>query len=126
VHPSHLTRSRIRHDRVWRETMPASRAITPVQSSRYAVWAAVVRRRYPRWYDRRSPSRLLVRGPSTTPNGGWMQGPAMPRWGGGAHMATVTFDHVTKKYGDVLAVDDLNLAIADGEFMVLVGPSGCG
>ena len=41
-------------------------------------------------------------------------------------MATVTFDHVTKKYGDVLAVDDFNLAIADGEFMVLVGPSGCG
>jgi multiple sugar transport system ATP-binding protein len=41
-------------------------------------------------------------------------------------MATVTFDHVTKKYGEVLAVDDLNLAIADGEFMVLVGPSGCG
>jgi osmoprotectant transport system ATP-binding protein len=38
----------------------------------------------------------------------------------------VTFDHVTKKYGDVLAVNDLNLAINDGEFMVLVGPSGCG
>ena len=41
-------------------------------------------------------------------------------------MATVTFDHVTKRYGDVLAVDNLDLAIADGEFMVLVGPSGCG
>jgi multiple sugar transport system ATP-binding protein len=41
-------------------------------------------------------------------------------------MATVTFEHVTKKYGEVLAVDDLNLAITDGEFMVLVGPSGCG
>ena len=41
-------------------------------------------------------------------------------------MATVTFDHVTKKYGDVIAVNDLNLEIADGEFMVLVGPSGCG
>jgi multiple sugar transport system ATP-binding protein len=41
-------------------------------------------------------------------------------------MATVTFDNVTKRYGEVLAVDDLNLAIADGEFMVLVGPSGCG
>ncbi len=41
-------------------------------------------------------------------------------------MATVTFDHVTKKFGDVTAVDDLNLAIQDGEFMVLVGPSGCG
>jgi len=41
-------------------------------------------------------------------------------------MATVTFDHVTKKYGDVTAVHDFNLEIADGEFMVLVGPSGCG
>jgi multiple sugar transport system ATP-binding protein len=41
-------------------------------------------------------------------------------------MATVTFEHVTKKYGEVLAVNDLNLEINDGEFMVLVGPSGCG
>src|SRR5438445_622510 len=41
-------------------------------------------------------------------------------------MSTVTFENVTKKYGDVIAVDDLNLAINDGEFMVLVGPSGCG
>jgi multiple sugar transport system ATP-binding protein len=41
-------------------------------------------------------------------------------------MAPVTFDHVTKKFGGVTAVDDVNLAILDGEFMVLVGPSGCG
>ncbi len=41
-------------------------------------------------------------------------------------MATVTFDHVWKKYGEVIAVNDLNLEIHDGEFMVLVGPSGCG
>jgi len=41
-------------------------------------------------------------------------------------MATVTFDHVFKKYGEVIAVSDLNLEIKDGEFMVLVGPSGCG
>jgi multiple sugar transport system ATP-binding protein len=41
-------------------------------------------------------------------------------------MATVTFDHVTKRYDGTLAVDDLNLAVADGEFLVLVGPSGCG
>jgi len=41
-------------------------------------------------------------------------------------MATVTFDHVYKKYGDTTAVSDLNLEIKDGEFMVLVGPSGCG
>ena len=41
-------------------------------------------------------------------------------------MATVTFDHVWKRFGDFAAVKDLNLEIADGEFMVLVGPSGCG
>jgi multiple sugar transport system ATP-binding protein len=41
-------------------------------------------------------------------------------------MATVTFDHVVKKYGEVTAVEDFNLEIQDGEFMVFVGPSGCG
>ncbi len=41
-------------------------------------------------------------------------------------MATVTFDHVWKKFGEVVAVNDFNLEIQDGEFMVLVGPSGCG
>ena len=41
-------------------------------------------------------------------------------------MATVTFDHINKSYGDVHVVKDMNLAINDGEFMVLVGPSGCG
>jgi len=41
-------------------------------------------------------------------------------------MATVSFEGVTKRYGDVAAVRDLSLEINDGEFMVLVGPSGCG
>ncbi|MFZ3070051.1 MAG: sn-glycerol-3-phosphate ABC transporter ATP-binding protein UgpC [Anaerolineaceae bacterium] len=41
-------------------------------------------------------------------------------------MASVTYDHVWKKYGDVVAVQDLNLAVEDKEFLVLVGPSGCG
>jgi len=41
-------------------------------------------------------------------------------------MATVTFDHVWKRYGEVTAVKDLNLDIQDEEFLVLVGPSGCG
>ena len=41
-------------------------------------------------------------------------------------MASVTYDHVTKKYGDVLAVNDLDIKIKDKEFLVLVGPSGCG
>lgn len=41
-------------------------------------------------------------------------------------MASVTYDHVTKRFGDVVAVNDLTLEIEDGEFLVLVGPSGCG
>jgi multiple sugar transport system ATP-binding protein len=41
-------------------------------------------------------------------------------------MASVTFEHVTKRYGNVVAVNDLNLQIADQEFLVFVGPSGCG
>ncbi len=41
-------------------------------------------------------------------------------------MASVTFDHVYKRFGDVIAVNDLNIEIVDKEFLVLVGPSGCG
>lgn len=41
-------------------------------------------------------------------------------------MAEVTLENVTKRYGDVLAVDNMNLDIRDGEFVTLVGPSGCG
>ena len=41
-------------------------------------------------------------------------------------MARIEFRGVTKRYDDVLAVDDLTLDIADGELMVLLGPSGCG
>jgi ABC-type sugar transport system ATPase subunit len=41
-------------------------------------------------------------------------------------MASVTYDDVTKKFGDTVAVNGLELDINDGEFMVLVGPSGCG
>src|SRR5688572_16466098 len=41
-------------------------------------------------------------------------------------MASVTFQNVVKKYGDVMAVNDLNIHVEDKEFLVLVGPSGCG
>jgi len=41
-------------------------------------------------------------------------------------MARVRFDHVTKAFGDVIALRELDLEVYDGEFLVLVGPSGCG
>jgi len=41
-------------------------------------------------------------------------------------MAGVKYDHVTKAFGDVIAVNDLSIDIADKEFLVFVGPSGCG
>src|SRR5919107_3576511 len=41
-------------------------------------------------------------------------------------MAGVRFDHVTKRFSDVVAVDDLDLQVEDREFLVLLGPSGCG
>jgi ABC-type lipopolysaccharide export system ATPase subunit len=37
-------------------------------------------------------------------------------------MASVTFDHVVKQFGDVKAVNDLNVEVQDKEFLVLVGP----
>jgi multiple sugar transport system ATP-binding protein len=41
-------------------------------------------------------------------------------------MAGVIYDHVTKQFGEVKAVNDLTIDIQDKEFLVLVGPSGCG
>src|ERR1700737_1536487 len=42
-------------------------------------------------------------------------------------MAEIVLDHVDKIYpGGVKGVDGLSLEIGDGEFMVLVGPSGGG
>ena len=41
-------------------------------------------------------------------------------------MANVNLEAVSKEYGDVKAVEDMNLDIRDGEFVCLVGPSGCG
>jgi multiple sugar transport system ATP-binding protein len=41
-------------------------------------------------------------------------------------MAEVVFDGISKSFGKVEAVKDVNLHIKDREFTVLVGPSGCG
>ena len=41
-------------------------------------------------------------------------------------MANVRLDKVTKQFGAHTAVRDLSLDIADGEFFVLLGPTGAG
>ena len=41
-------------------------------------------------------------------------------------MASVKYEHVYKRYGDLVVINDLSIDIADKEFIVFVGPSGCG
>jgi NitT/TauT family transport system ATP-binding protein len=42
-------------------------------------------------------------------------------------VASITVEHLTKQYSSgTLALDDVNLEIAQGEFVAIVGPSGCG
>jgi putative spermidine/putrescine transport system ATP-binding protein len=44
----------------------------------------------------------------------------------GRNNAAVQFDAVTKRFGDVVALNEVSLGIGRGEFMTLLGPSGCG
>jgi multiple sugar transport system ATP-binding protein len=41
-------------------------------------------------------------------------------------MAEIRLEHLTKRFGSLVAVDDLDLTITDGSFVALLGPSGCG
>ncbi|HEV7268270.1 MAG TPA: ABC transporter ATP-binding protein [Falsiroseomonas sp.] len=41
-------------------------------------------------------------------------------------MSTVTFEGVSKRYGEVVALDTLDLRVEEGEFVSLLGPSGSG
>lgn len=41
-------------------------------------------------------------------------------------MASVTYENVYKRFGDVEVITDMNVEINDKEFVVFVGPSGCG
>jgi len=41
-------------------------------------------------------------------------------------MAEIRLEHLTKRFGSLVAVDDLDLTMPDGSFVALLGPSGCG
>jgi iron(III) transport system ATP-binding protein len=41
-------------------------------------------------------------------------------------MAEIRVAALTKRYGDVVAVDGISFEVRDGEFLTLLGPSGCG
>ncbi len=43
-----------------------------------------------------------------------------------ARTADIRLDHVTKRFDDVVAVDDVSVEIERGSFFALLGPSGCG
>ena len=38
----------------------------------------------------------------------------------------LVFDHVTKRFGALTAVNDVSFSVNKGEFFSLLGPSGCG
>jgi spermidine/putrescine transport system ATP-binding protein len=40
--------------------------------------------------------------------------------------AIITFQGITKRFGKMVAVDNVNLDVREGEFFALLGPSGCG
>lgn len=39
---------------------------------------------------------------------------------------TIDLQHVTKRFGGLIAVSDVSLQVQKGEFVAIVGPSGCG
>ena len=41
-------------------------------------------------------------------------------------MSRIVLEHIDKFYGENHVLKDINLTIEDGDFMTLLGPSGCG
>src|SRR5213083_2926257 len=46
--------------------------------------------------------------------------------GGATIVAGVELRNLTRRFGELHAVDGVNLSIREGELLVLLGPSGCG
>lgn len=64
-----------------------------------------------------------VTGPAAERDDGVAHGPAAE---GRAGVPAVEMHGISKRFGDVVAVDEVDLEIGDGEFFALLGPSGCG
>src|SRR6478752_5442816 len=71
--------------------------------------------------DHRGPAAANTRADHSAVSG---SGPFLR--GGESLMATVSLANLRKTFGKVTAVDDLSVDIADGEFFVILGPSGAG
>ena len=41
-------------------------------------------------------------------------------------MSIVQVNHLTKSFGDLLVLNDVSFTVGDGEFLCIVGPTGCG
>jgi len=53
-------------------------------------------------------------------------GPAEPGASNAARTPDVTLSGISKRYGDVVAIDHVDLEVAPGEFFTMLGPSGSG
>lgn len=38
----------------------------------------------------------------------------------------IVVKNLTKRFGDLTVLDDINFTVKEGEFLVIVGPTGCG
>ena len=38
----------------------------------------------------------------------------------------IKLEHLTKRFGDTIAVNDLSITLESGKLIALLGPSGCG
>ena len=41
-------------------------------------------------------------------------------------MVDIRVEHLTKRFGNTTALDDINFSVKSGELFFLLGPSGCG
>ena len=41
-------------------------------------------------------------------------------------MGSISLNGINKSFGSTEVLKDINLDIKDGEFLILIGPSGCG